>query len=257
MESWTVSATTFMVVCPMTFLAGFVDSVAGGGGLISLPAYIFAGLPVHMAYGTNKLSSCCGTAVAVASYSRSGYILWRIAAAAGAGAAIGSWCGAELTMVLSPDVLNICILVILPVVAVFLLFRRDFGTAERETGLTGWRQLAMAAAIGLVLGAYDGFFGPGTGTFVVIALTALLGESLTSATGNTKVINLCSNGAALAAFLLGGKVLWVVGLPAAVCNIAGNYLGSHMAIKRGAAFIRPVILVSVGLLFVTILTNIR
>lgn len=250
-----ITLKTYLIICPMVFLAGFIDSVAGGGGLISLPAYIFAGLPIHMAYGTNKLSSCCGTAIAVAKYGKSGYITWREALAAGAGALVGSWCGARLAMILSPDVLRACMLVILPTVAVFLLFRRDFGRSERPCKLSGGTLLLAASAIGLVIGGYDGFFGPGTGTFLVIALTLLLGQSLTTATGNAKVINLCSNAAALAAFVVGGKVLWLVGLPAALCNIAGNYIGARMAVKRGAAFIRPIILLSVALLFVSIIKD--
>lgn len=255
MDFTLITVKTYLIICPMVFLAGFVDAVAGGGGLISLPAYLFAGLPIHMAYGTNKLSSCCGTAVAVAKYGVSGYISWRSALASGVGALVGSWCGAQLTMVLSPDILRKCMLVILPAVAIFLLFRRDFGKTERACTFSTKLIPVVAFFIGLVLGGYDGFFGPGTGTFLVIALTALLGQSLTAATGNAKVINLCSNFAALIAFVFGGQVLWLVGLPAAACNIAGNYLGARMAVKKGAAFIRPVILFSVGLLFVSILKD--
>ncbi|MEG1778416.1 MAG: TSUP family transporter, partial [Angelakisella sp.] len=239
-----------VIVCPMVFLAGFVDSVAGGGGLISLPAYLFAGLPIHIAYGTNKLSGCCGTTMAVLKYGKSGYINWRDALTAGIGAVVGSWCGAKFTVILSPDVLGRCMLIILPLVAIFLLFKRDFGKTEGDCKLSSGALPLAAVGIGLVIGAYDGFFGPGTGTFLVIAFTALLGQSLTTATGNAKVVNLCSNIAALVAYIPAGKVLWSVGIPAAICGMAGNYLGSKTAIKKGAAFIRPVILVSIGLLFV-------
>lgn len=244
---------TLFIVCPMVFLAGFVDAVAGGGGLISLPAYLFAGLPIHVAYGTNKLSGCCGTTMAVLKYGKGGYIDWRTALTAGAGSLVGSWLGAKLTVLLSPEALGRCMLVILPLVAVFLLFKRDFGKTSGNSPIPA-RLLPLAAVgVGLVIGAYDGFFGPGTGTFLVIALTAILGQSLTIATGNAKVINLCSNIAALVAFIPAGKVLWSVGIPAALFGIAGNYLGSKTAIKKGAAFIRPVILVSIGLLFVSII----
>lgn len=250
-----ISFQMLLVICPMVFLAGFVDSVAGGGGLISLPAYIVAGLPVHMALGTNKLSSCCGTTVAVLKYSRSGYINWREAMTSGVGALVGSWCGAKLAMVLTPDALRICMLAILPCVGVFLLFRRDFGVAERPAPFSDKLLPAVALLIGLVIGCYDGFFGPGTGTFLALALTGLLGRSLTAATGSAKVINLCSNVAALLAFVMGGQVLWMVGLPAAAFNIMGNYLGARLAVKKGAAFIRPVIMASVVMLFAGMLRD--
>ena len=250
---WTLK--TLAVVCPMVFAAGFVDSVAGGGGLLSLPAYLFAGLPIHLAAGTNKLSSCCGTAVAVLRYGQSGCIHWRMALLAGAGALGGSWLGAQLAMRLSPQALQGAVMVILPCVAVFLLFRRDFGKNQRPAVVpTRWLPLA-AAVVGLVMGGYDGFFGPGTGTFLALAFTGLLGQSLIQATGNAKVVNLCSNLAALAAFVLFGKVAWALGLTAAACNIAGSWLGSRLAIRRGAAFIRPVILFSVALLFGSLLKD--
>lgn len=244
---------TLIIVCPMVFLAGFVDSVAGGGGLISLPAYLFSGMPIHMAYATNKLSGCCGTTMAVVKYHKGGYINWREALTAGAGSLVGSWLGAKLTVILSPEALGRCMLVILPAVAIFLLFKRDFGKTSGDCRIPKGLVPAAAVCIGLVIGAYDGFFGPGTGTFLVIALTAILGQSLTTATGNAKVINLCSNIAALVAFIPAGKVMWSVGIPAAIFGMAGNYLGSKTAIKKGAAFIRPVILVSIGLLFVSII----
>ena len=243
---------TYLIVCPLVFLAGFVDSVAGGGGLISIPAYLFAGLPIHMAYGTNKLSSCSGTSVAVWQYSRSGYIHWRTAAFACGGALCGSFLGAKLAMFLSETYLHYCLLAILPVVAVFLIFNRNFGKTPHPRSFSPAAASLLSVAIGLVLGCYDGFFGPGTGTFLVIAFTAVLGQELPENAGNTKLVNLCSNVSALCAYLLGGKVLWTVGIPAALCNIAGNWLGAHLAVRKGASFIRPLVLLSVGMLFINL-----
>ena len=240
------------VVCPLVFAAGFVDSVAGGGGLISLPAYLFAGLPIHLAYGSNKFSSACGTAVAAFRYLRGGCLEpWLALVSAGAALA-GSWAGARLVLAASERTLRLCLLVILPAVALFLLFHRDFGREDRARPLPRRRAALLSAAIGLALGAYDGFFGPGTGTFLAIAFTGLLKLPLTTATGNTKAVNLASNLAALAVYLGAGSVLFPVAVPAALCNVAGSFLGSSLAIRRGAAFIRPVILLSVGLLFVNI-----
>lgn len=250
---WTLR--TLAIICPMVFAAGFIDSVAGGGGLISLPAYLFAGLPIHLAYGTNKLSSCCGTAVAMLRYGLGGCICWRPALLAGLGALGGSWLGARLAVLLSPRSLQGVMAIILPLVAVFLLFRRDFGRQQGQPALPQRWLMAGAVGIGFVLGLYDGFFGPGTGTFLALAFAGLLGQSLTQATGSAKVVNLCSNLAALITFVYYGKVVWALGLTAAACNIAGSWLGTRMAMRRGAAFIRPVILFSVGLLFCSLLKD--
>lgn len=244
------------IVCPLVFLAGFVDSVAGGGGLISLPAYLFAGIPVHMAYGTNKFSSACGTAVATAKYMRHGYISLKLALISAAGALLGSAVGAKMVLLASERVLQMTLMCILPVVAVFLLFNRNFGKEDgKKKDYSDTSLLVRAVAIGLAIGWYDGFFGPGTGTFLVIAFTGLMGMTLTGATGNAKVVNLASNTAALVTYILGGSVLYMVAIPAAVCNIAGNYLGASLAVKNGAKFIRPLIFVSIGLLMAKIVMD--
>lgn len=245
-----------LIVCPLVFLAGFVDSVAGGGGLISLPAYLFAGLPVHMAYGTNKFSSACGTTVATIKYLRHGYITLKLALVSAAGALVGSAVGARMVLAASERVLQITLMVILPVVAVFLLFNRNFGKEDGpRRDYAPSTLLVRALLIGLSIGWYDGFFGPGTGTFLVIAFTGLMGMTLTGATGNAKVVNLASNVAALVTYIIGGSVLYAIAVPAAVCNIAGNYLGASLAVKNGAKFIRPLIFVSIGLLMVKIVMD--
>lgn len=248
-------ALTLLIVCPLVFLAGFIDSVAGGGGIISLPAYLYAGLPIHMAYGTNKFGSTFGTLIAAGKYAKSGYVDYRSAACSVVGALIGSWFGAKLVVLLDEKYLKYCMLIILPIVAVFLLFNRGFGAERIEKKLCGAKLYILALIIGLVIGAYDGFFGPGTGTFLTLAFTGLLGFSLINASGNAKVVNLASNAAALTMYMMSGTVVYAVGIPAAVCGICGNYLGSHLAIKKGERFIRPVILISVALLFVYMITE--
>lgn len=245
-----------LIVCPLVFLAGFVDSVAGGGGLISLPAYLFAGLPVHLAYGTNKFSSACGTAIATGKFFKSGHITLKLALCSAAGALAGSAVGARMVLAASERVLNLCLMVILPVVGVFLLFNRNFGKEDGPRRQYSAKSLLVRAVlIGLGIGWYDGFFGPGTGTFLVIAFTGLMGMTLVGASGNAKVVNLASNLAALFTYILGGSVLYTLAIPAALCNIAGNYLGASLAVKNGAKFIRPLIFVSMGLLVVKILSG--
>lgn len=250
-----ITITTYLILCPLIFLAGFVDAVAGGGGLISLPAYLFAGMPIHFAYGTNKFGSCCGTGIAMTQYAKSGEIRWRPALTAAVGALIGAWFGAQLVMILPAEVLEVTLMVILPCMALFLLANRGFGRERKEKQLAKGREAALSLAIGLAVGAYDGFFGPGTGTFLILLFSALLGFSLVTSSGCAKVINFASNIGALTGYLLGGKVLFAVAVPCAVCSIAGNWLGSRLAIKIGVRFVRALMAVVIALLFAKLLID--
>lgn len=241
------------IICPLVFCAGFVDAVAGGGGIISLPAYIFAGIPIHIAYGTNKFANCIGTSVASAKFFKSGNIKMKSALLSALGALIGSWFGAKLVLFLDEKYLKYSLLIILPIVAVFLLFNRKFGAIENVREVSNKIVYPLSIIIGMVIGAYDGFFGPGTGTFLVIAFTSLLGFNLINASGNAKVVNLASNFAALIAYILGGKVFFMVGIPAAICAALGNYLGAHLAIRNGSKVIRPIIVVVIAMLFIKVI----
>jgi len=243
----------YLLIGVMSFAAGFIDSIAGGGGLISLPAYISIGVPPHFALGTNKLSSTCGTSFATFRFFRHGSIDPRVALFSAAGALVGSPLGAALALIVDEGVIKALLIVLLPVVAFFVLFKKDFGIEDRSGRLSSLRIALLSAAVGLSIGMYDGFFGPGTGTFLILAFTGLLGLSLVKASGNAKVVNLSSNVGALVTFLLNGRVFVVLGLVAAVFNIAGNWIGSGLAIKRGAKVIRPVFVVSVSLLLAKIL----
>jgi uncharacterized membrane protein YfcA len=245
---------TLLILCPMVFLAGFVDSIAGGGGLISLPAYIFAGVPIHIAYGTNKFAMCFGTGVSVVNYFRARCIHYRAALAGVLGALPGSWLGTMLAISLSPQVLQICLAVILPLVALFVFFRRasmDRGGEE----LPHLQTFVLSFFIGLVLGAYDGFFGPGTGMFLTLALAGLVRLNLVKAAGTTKAINFASNLASMITWLINGSILFSIALPCMASAIAGNFIGSKLAIKIGGKFIKPVILIVAALLFVRVISD--
>jgi uncharacterized membrane protein YfcA len=243
---------TLLIVCPLVFLAGFVDSIAGGGGLIALPAYIFAGLPIHTAYGTNKFASCIGTGVSVVNYSRSGRVHFPAALAGVMGALPGSWLGTLLALSLSPRALQICLMIILPLVAVFVLTNK--GIANETGGEQPLKPLLLISFFtGLVIGAYDGFFGPGTGMFITLILAGLAHLELVKAAGTTRVINFSSNAASLAVWLMGGKVLFPLALPCAACSVLGNYLGSRLAIKNGRKIIRPIIVIVAVLLFIKVI----
>ncbi len=240
-----------LIVCPLVFLAGFADSIAGGGGIISVPAYLFAGLPVHLAYGTNKFAMSLGTMISSIKYYRSKNINMKTALIAAVGALIGSNFGARLALMLSERYLQISLMILLPAVAIFLMFNRGFGKESDvpKKELSKNKEILFSLLIGLTVGCYDGFFGPGAGTFYVLLFTGLLNYSLLISSGNAKIVNLASNIGALVAYLLGGKVLFIIGIPAAICAVAGNYLGSSLAIKNGSKFIRPIIMIVIVLLF--------
>ena len=247
--------TTYLLICPILFLAGLIDSVAGGGGLISLPAYLLAGLPPHVATATNKCSSTFGTMLATARYLRHGHLHKQSAALSVVCALTGSWLGARLNLWLPESVLYWVLLGALPVIAIVLLFKKELGNCDRTGNYSPRVLLLRVGVIALAIGCYDGFFGPGTGTFLMIALTGLCGFDLLTASGNTKVINLSSNLAAFVTFAFSGNILWALGIPAALCNIAGNYVGSGLALTKGAKVIRPMFFVVLALLFGTVLWN--
>lgn len=238
------------ILCPLMFFAGFVDSIAGGGGLISIPAYLFAGFPVHLAAGTNKFSACCGTLLSALRYMKSGQIYLKSAVASSVGAVIGSFFGARAALAIDEKSLKFILIIILPVIAVFVLTKRWFGENEKAEVLSNTKMLVLSFLIGLTMGAYDGFAGPGVGTFLIFLLTSILGLKLTTASGNAKLINLASNVAAFVTFLFGGQVLFEAGIPAALFCIAGNWIGSGLAIKKGAKAIKPVFICVLLLLFV-------
>jgi len=240
----------FLAVCPLVFLAGFVDSIAGGGGLISLPAYLISGLPVHACIATNKLSSSMGTTVATAKYARSGFIDWRLAPFCVFAALAGSALGARLALLIGDSLFRALMLVILPMTALYVLRKKDLFEPDARGELPFPRAAALCTLVALALGIYDGFYGPGTGTFLILLLTRLCRLSLSRANGLTKVINLSSNLGSLAVYLLSGQVLLPLGLCAGLFSIAGNYLGSRSFTKSGANIARPVILVVLAVFFV-------
>ncbi len=248
-------AKMLLIVCPLVFLGGFVDSVAGGGGLITLPAYMMAGIPVHFAAGTNKVVNGCGSATAAVKFFRSGKIRLHAALCAALGALAGGYVGAEIAKLLSSGLLKGLMLAALPLVAVFLTVKRDFGREAAERRYSRSHEMVVSIGIGLLIGCYDGIVGPGTGTFMIMAFTALLGMDMVTASGCAKVGNVASNVAAAVSFTAGGKVMWALVVPAAACSMLGNYCGASYAIRGGGERIRAMIFVVLGMLFVKLLAD--
>ncbi|MEE8716935.1 MAG: TSUP family transporter [Coriobacteriales bacterium] len=238
-------AWSLLVICPLLFVAGFVDAIGGGGGLISLPAYLLCGLDPHLVIGTNKLSSSLGTAVATAKYARTGYMVWWLCGLSAITALAGSTLGSHLSLVASPSFLTVFMLVALPVIGFYVLFKRDLGVGDPAGGMTYSRRRTalLSMAIALVVGVYDGFYGPGTGTFLMLLLTGVAKIDVFKAAGVTKAINLTTNVTALTVFLANGTVLVGLGLAGGAFNIAGNYLGARMFSRKGASIVRPIALV--------------
>lgn len=241
------------VVCPLVFLGGVVDAVAGGGGLITVPAYLLAGLDPHAATATNKCGNLLGMLASAARFFRGGNVHVPGAVWCGLGSVLGAWAGSRLNLVVPDRALYYVMLVLVPVLAVFLLIKRDFGGEDRSDQVPPFRLKLLSLLAGLLIGGYDGFFGPGAGTFLILVNTGLCRFGLLTASGNAKIANVASCVASLVSYTLAGQVVWAVGLPAALCGLAGGYVGAGLALKNGAKIIRPMFLVVLALLLVRLI----
>ncbi len=242
---------TLLIICPLVFTAGFVDAAAGGGGLISLPAYLFAGVPVHTAAGTNKFAMSIGTTMASVNYMRAGKVNYATAVWSMLGALCGAAAGSRAATLISDRYLTMLMLAVLPVVAVFIATRKELRSdAVQKKEMSRRRFAATGLCIGLFAGMYDGLVGPGTGTFMILAFTGFLGLDLVTSSGCAKLSNLASNIGSLTVFALNGMVDLRLGIPAAGCTVLGAYAGSRLAITGGAKYIRLIIFFVLALLFV-------
>ncbi len=238
----------FLVACA-SLLAGFVDSIVGGGGLVLLPA-LFAAFPsTHPAtlLGVNKSASLWGTAVATVQYSRRVTMDWHILLPAAALSLAGSLAGAWLVTMVSPEFLRKVLPGVLLVVLIYTLAKKELGR-HHAPRLQGWAQTATAGGIGLAMGFYDGFFGPGTGSLLVFLFVRLLGYDFLHASASAKLLNSCSNFAALTLFAFKGHIWWHYALALALANVVGSLLGTRLALKHGAGFVRWVFVLVVGVL---------
>ena len=241
--------TDFLILLGAAFFAGLVDAVVGGGGLIQLPA-LFSVLPEVVPatlLGTSKLAGIWGTGAAAINFSRRVKLVWSAALPAAVTAFVFAFAGAYTVIKIPPDFLRKLLPLILVAVAVYTFRKKDFGTvhAPRHTGM---RERMLAIGIGGAIGFYDGFFGPGTGSFLVFLFVRFFGFDFLGASAVAKVVNVACNLAALLWFWRSGHLLWGIGLSMAVCNVAGSLIGSRLAIRHGSGFVRRLFLLVVAVL---------
>lgn len=227
------------LLIPGAFFAGLVDAVVGGGGLIQIPLLlsVFPGASIPVLFGTNKLASVVGTSSACWRYARSVSIPWRLVSWASLTAFIGSWFGAQMVALLPKTVMKPLVLALLVLVGVYTFLRKDFGKLEGHPLPHRWI-IPAALAMGGVIGFYDGFFGPGTGSFLIFIFVRWFGFDFLKASASAKFINVATNVAALMFFAQHGGLMWKLGAAMALANLAGAQLGTHLAIRKGNGFIR-------------------
>jgi uncharacterized membrane protein YfcA len=241
----------YVVLGIAAFGAGLVDAVVGGGGLIQLPAMfsVFPNMAPATIVGTNKLASICGTGVAAVSYARRVTIAWSVAAPAAIAALVFAFLGAYTLTKISPDFMRTCLPIVLIAVAIYTFAKKDFGSVHAPLH-SGKREQALALLIGSGIGFYDGFFGPGTGSFLVFLFVRIFGFDFLGASAVAKIVNVACNFSALVWFGYSGHLIWQLGAVMAVCQIGGSILGSRLAMKHGSGFVRKLFLVVVSILIV-------
>lgn len=234
-ETWIFPLLTVVAV-----LTGFIDAIAGGGGLIMMPTMLWAGLPPHFALGTNKIQSLAGTSTACRNFLRGGQIDWRANLPSVVVVFLGAAAGSIVVQLIQPASLQLIVPILLLAAAAYVIFSPRMTDEDAHQRLTQSGYAPVAGSIGF----YDGFFGPGTGSFFVTSLVGLRGMGLTRATGTTKLLNATSNLGSLIVFAAGGKVIWLLGLCMAMGAMLGGWLGSHFAMRHGARLIRPLLIVT-------------
>ena len=243
------AAMELVFVSVASLLAGCIDAIVGGGGLILVPA-LFAAYPTAAPatlFGSNKAASVWGTALATHQYSRRVEMRWPVLIPAAAAGFVASFAGAWTVTLISADFLRKVLPFVLVAVLAYTLAKKELGRTHAPL-FSGRREAAVASGIGALIGFYDGFFGPGTGSFFVFLLVRLLGYDFLNASATAKLLNTATNLAAIALFAIKGHVWWHVAFTMAVCNVLGSWIGTHLALKHGAGFVRQVFILVVSAL---------
>lgn len=229
-------------LCIAGFLSAFVDSIAGGGGLISVPAYFMVGFPTHFTLGTNKFSSTSGSLMSTLRYAKSGKTDKNILKVLLPFSLLGAVTGVYIVLLVDSAVLKPIVLVMILAVGLYSFFAKSVGLEDNFTGETK-KTLIIGAIFAFIMGFYDGFFGPGAGSFIIFGLIKIYGFDFVRASGNAKAMNFTSNITSLIMFAIGGKIYYLMGIPMAIFMVLGASVGSKLAIKQGAKIIRPVFIV--------------
>lgn len=238
MESLQDITISWIIVFVITgFIAGYIDSIAGGGGMIQVPVLLYSGIPPVFVLATNKMASLFGTLMATIKYFLSKKISMKIVSIAIIPCLIASYIGSKLVMYIPDEIIKWAILVAIPI-ALFFLLKKSKDIKEEDTKLTN-KNIVLATA---PIGFYDGILGPGTGTYMTIAMKKFLHIDYIIATASTKPLNLATNVGSAIAFVMAGKVLWMIAIPMAIANMLGSYVGTHFAIKGGEVFIKKVLI---------------
>lgn len=253
--SVTLNSSQGIICCLAFFFAGIVDSITGGGGLITIPAMLAAGIPVHYITGTNQCSAWIGTGVAAYDYVRSGNIHFKSAIVTLPFSVVGSFIGARLNLIVPEQYLKIFMLFSVPVIAVIMFLDRKLGDEDHTDEIPSDAMVFRSAIIGLVLGAYQGFYGPGSGLFFMLAYAAFLKLSLVRSTGNTRFVIAISSITSVLTYAVSGTVIWNLAAAATVFNILGSHIGAKLAINNGAKIIRPIMFAVIALLIVKLISD--
>ena len=243
-----MATTTIILLCIAAFAAGFVDAIVGGGGLIQTPMglILLPQFPVSSVVGSLKIPAFSGTAIAAVQYLKKVTVNWKLLLPMMLIAMLSAFAGSELLTIVHNDFMKPVLLVVLSLVAVYTFIKKDFGQ-HTEKNHSKKQQLLYSILISIIIGFYDGFIGPGAGSFLVMAFIVLMGFDFLNASAHAKMVNLATNFGSIILFILKGKILWAVALPMAVCNAAGGFVGARLAINKGNKFIRIFFLLVVTL----------
>lgn len=235
-----------ILLCIAAFLAGFVDAIVGGGGLIQTPIalILLPNLAVSSVIGSLKIPSFSGTAFAARQYLKKVTLNWRLLFLMAFIAFIAAFIGSNLLTKVSNDFMKPVLLVVLSLIASYTFIKKDFGSHQVKVQSTKY-QFLLAVLISVIIGFYDGFIGPGTGSFFVLAFVSVLGFDFLHASANAKMVNLATNFGSICLFVLKGKIIWAIAIPMAICNALGGWIGAKLAIKKGNGFIRIFFLIVV------------
>jgi len=254
-DGLTVLSAAGAVLCVISFIAGLIDAIAGGGGLIALPAFLAVGFPPHYIMGTSQCSTIPATILTTVQFAREGKVHWPSALICLPACIVGALLGARLNIVTPEHVLRIIMVALVPVVALVVLGKREMGEVNQVDTLSRRRLVVTNLLIGLVLGAYQGFYGAGSGTFLIMAFAIACKLDLVTASGNMKFVCMASTLVATATYVLEGLVAWDFVLGIMLFNTAGAFIGARLALTRGTRAIRPMFAVVLTLLLVKVVAD--